>query len=369
MAKLTLPSTSVLFKIVLVVLALAVGAGAGTFSYLGFTEVREINELLTEDRERLAQLEAAPTVTPQPTPTPIPEPTPPPTSTPQPTATSITLPPRPTPQPTATPITLPPRPTPQPTATPVSFPPTPTPQPTATPIPLPPTVTPISLPPTSTPAPSWNDLYTQIRRSVVKIETSKGTGSGWVYEDGWLITAAHVTDSLREVTVHYQDSSGNAQSMKARVIGTDRLRDIAAVDISKIDLPPIEGRRDVGANDGGEPIMTVGYSSDPEVGWPSIRIGALTTVSTLWWLEGLKALETDATFDPGDSGGPILDLQGNVIGIAQATAFRTGSGQRIQGRQMAVGVLEVEDVWRQLKKGEKLNQDSDYWFNRRWEEE
>ena len=62
-------------------------------------------------------------------------------------------------------------------------------------------------------------------------------------------------------------------------------------------------------------------------------------------------------------------FRANVIGIAQATAFRTGSGQRIQGRQMGVGIQEVEDVWRQLKKGEKLNKDSDYWFERRSEED
>ena len=73
------------------------------------------------------------------------------------------------------------------------------------------------------------------------------------------------------------------------------------------------------------------------------------------WLENLKAIETDASFDPGDSGGPILDLNGNVLGIAQATVLGTGS-QRIQGRQLAVGIREVEAVWEQLKRNERLNQ-------------
>lgn len=203
----------------------------------------------------------------------------------------------------------------------------------------------------------------------MKVETGSRAGSGWVYEEGWLITAAHVVGSYRDATVRYQDSSGDEQSKKVRVIGTDRLRDIAALDISGIDLPAITKRRDVDANDGGEPIMAVGYSSDPNIGWPSLRVGVLTTVSVLSWLDDLKAFETDAAFDPGDSGGPIFDLEGNVIGIAQATAFRTGSGQRIQGRQMAVGIQEVEDVWRQLKNGEKLNRNSDYWFERRSEED
>ena len=204
---------------------------------------------------------------------------------------------------------------------------------------------------------------------MVKIETNSSAGSGWVYEEGWLITAAHLAGSRGKVTVHYLNTSGEVQSKEVRVIGTDRLRDIAAVDISGIDLPVIRGRRGVDANDGGEPIMAVGFSSDPEVGWPSVRVGVLTTVSVLYRLDGLKVFETDAAFDPGDSGGPIFDLNGNVIGISQATAFRTGSGQRVQGRQMAVGILEVQDVWEQLKDGEKLNQDSDYWFFRRLEED
>ena len=169
------------------------------------------------------------------------------------------------------------------------------------------------------------------------------------------------------VTVHYEDSEGKEQSKMVEVVGRDRLRDIAAVNIKEIALPVISGRRDVEAKDGGEAVLTVGYSSDPPIGWPSIRVGVLTTVSELSWLDNLKAIETDAAFDPGDSGGPILDLYGNVIGIAQATVLGSGS-RRIQGRQLAVGIREVEEVWEQLKNNERLNQGSDYWFYRRHED-
>ena len=82
------------------------------------------------------------------------------------------------------------------------------------------------------------------------------------------------------------------------VLGRDRLHDVAAIELKDIDLPPIPGRRDVEAKDGGEAVMTVGYSSDPPIGWPSTRVGILTTVSELPWLENLKAIETDASFDP-----------------------------------------------------------------------
>ena len=201
---------------------------------------------------------------------------------------------------------------------------------------------------------------------MVKVETIGDSGTGWVYEEGWLVTAAHVVKGYRTVTVHYQDSEGQAQSAMVNVLGRDRLHDVAAIELKDIDLPPIPGRRDVEAKDGGEAVITVGYSSDPPIGWPCTRVGILTTVSELPWLEDLKAIETDASFDPGDSGGPILDLNGNVLGIAQATVIRTGS-QRIQGRQLALGIREVEAVWEQLKRNERLNQGSDYWIYRRFE--
>ena len=112
-------------------------------------------------------------------------------------------------------------------------------------------------------------------------------------------------------------------------------------------------------------VMSVGISSSPPVGWPNIRVGAMTTLAVFSWLDDLVALETDATFDPGDSGGPIFDLNGDVIGIAQASNTTTGSGKRTQGRQMGVDISEVQAVWAQLKAGQHLNSHLNYWFWRR----
>ena len=64
MANLSVPSNSTLLKIFLAVLFLVIGGAAGTFSYLGFVELQQLNESITEDRDRLARLESAPTPTP-----------------------------------------------------------------------------------------------------------------------------------------------------------------------------------------------------------------------------------------------------------------------------------------------------------------
>ena len=63
MADLTVPSKSTLFKIFSALLLLGVVAAAGTFSYLGFVELQQLNDSITEDRDRLTLLEYAPTPT------------------------------------------------------------------------------------------------------------------------------------------------------------------------------------------------------------------------------------------------------------------------------------------------------------------
>ena len=171
----------------------------------------------------------------------------------------------------------------------------------------------------------------------------------------------------RTVTIHYVDEADVKRSKMLKVLGRDRLRDIAAIELEDIDLPPVTNRRDVEVDEIGENVLIVGFSSDALTGLPNTRAGILTTISELSWLEDLKALETDATFDPGDSGGPIFDVNGNVIGIAHGTVLSSGS-RRIQGRQLALGIREVEDVWEQLKRNERLNQGSDYWIHRRFED-
>ena len=267
-----------------------------------------------------SQPTVAPTWTPVPTWTPTAEPTwtPAPTWTPVPTDT-------PTPEPTATPV-----PTPTPTATAIRTP-TPTRVPTSTP-----TRTP-------TPAPRGLDaarMTQEARASVVEIRTSNATGTGWMYRvdrngRAWILTNEHVVGGSSSVTVRL--SSGGTR--RGTVTGFDAVRDLAVVTIccdrNWKALP-------TGSSD------NINVGSDVVVlGFPSGRIGSALSVTTgivssfgfrnesSSWL-----IQTDAAVNPGNSGGPLMNDTGEVIGIV---SYRQDPAQRENiGFAIAMRTVDVQ---------------------------
>ncbi len=293
---------------------------------------------------RVAQaLANLPTATPQPTVTPQP------TATPQSLPTSQTV---PTPLPTSTPA---PTATPQPTAT---LPAVPTPAPTVTPAP---SATPQSSP---TPAPVPSDLYSDLRLSIVKIRAGGFSGSGWAIENGWIITNEHVITGSTTVTIEVPQADGGVEVLVGTVRGFDAKRDLAAIQVEH--EAPILPTRIVVASDAGTPIMQLGYSIASTGGFPVVHTGVVTTVVRHigFVLDGgpqradegddtggVGVVVFDADADPGDSGGPVVDLQGNVVGITFGATVLTPGGKRVIGQQQATAIESIFRVWTQLKNG------------------
>ena len=220
-------------------------------------------------------------------------------------------------------------------------------------------------PPGPTPT-AWTDVWLDVADSVVLLEVDGGIGSGWVYEDGWIITAAHLVDDLRTAIVHYDAGFNNPTTVQARVAGFDYLRDLAALQImGSADLPALTNHGRVYGGSEGTEVMSLGYSSNPPVGSPNVRVGVMSTVLVMTSFDDLFVFETDASFDPGDSGGPIVDRSGAIVGMCQAAVTRTTAWQRTQGRQMALYIEEIEKAWPKLKAGIATNTGSAYWWNYR----
>ena len=66
--------------------------------------------------------------------------------------------------------------------------------------------------------------------------------------------------------------------------------------------------------------------------------------------DGVMLIVFNTGADPGDSGGPLIDYNGNVVGIVFAQVQSTGGG-RVIGTQLAISMREIEVVWEDLKKG------------------
>ncbi|MCW2973236.1 MAG: 2-alkenal reductase [Thermoleophilia bacterium] len=159
-------------------------------------------------------------------------------------------------------------------------------------------------------------------------EEATGTGSGFVIsKEGYIVTNAHVVEDAKELTVIF----GSDTPIKATLVGLDKSTDVAVIKIDP-DAKELSG-----------PLTTVDFanSKDVKVGDPVVAIGnpfsldrTLTTgvVSALQRdipsLNDYKisdVIQTDAAVNPGNSGGPLLNMQGDVIGINSQIQSKTGS--------------------------------------------
>ena len=252
---------------------------------------------------------------------------------------------------TATPVTFPN------TPTPVTFPNTPTPAPTATPQPTP---TRIRFPSTATPQPpptDFSDLFAKYVNSVFRIETSSGMGTGWLIEPGLILTNHHVVEGSTTVSVRQNQGS----LFTARVRAIDEPRDIALLsfDVSQTFLDPMAKPIPTGdayTSKIASSMMAMGYSGeltpleDGTVGPATANIGVLSGIVNFIFFD-VNNLVIDAAVDPGDSGGPVLNLDGEVVGMTRAAQAYTGSGQRVVGTFYAVAWEEIRDALPNLKRG------------------
>jgi S1-C subfamily serine protease len=170
----------------------------------------------------------------------------------------------------------------------------------------------------------WTTIYNQLKDSVVLVETDLGLASGFIYDTkGHIITNYHVIEGAYTIQVTFVD--GNVTS--AKVIGTDIYSDLAVI---KVD-PKITHLTPV----------VLGVSSDLAVGEPVAAMGnpfGLSDTLTVGVVSSLgRTMETaenyvivdiiqmDAAVNPGNSGGPLVNLKGQVVGVNNALQSETGT--------------------------------------------
>lgn len=169
---------------------------------------------------------------------------------------------------------------------------------------------------------------------------AQGFGSGFIFsEDGYIITNAHVVNNATNIVVGLQDQ----KEYTAELIGSDTLTDVALLKIAAKGLP----------------VATFGDSDTIKVGQWVLAIGApfgFDYTATQGIVSAVARnlpsetyvpfIQTDVAVNPGNSGGPLLDGDGKVIGVNSQIYSRTGG---YQGLSFAIPVNVVESVVNQLR--------------------
>ncbi|MCA1676953.1 MAG: trypsin-like peptidase domain-containing protein, partial [Actinobacteria bacterium] len=196
---------------------------------------------------------------------------------------------------------------------------------------------------------SIGEIYERAAPGVVQISAEAGqfgpqagrsTGTGFVIEDeGRILTNQHVVAGADSVTVTFSDG----EEAEARVVGSDPSTDVALLDLEDVsqELDPLE----------------LGSSESLEIGDPVVAIGSpfgLQGTVTAGIVSALDrelrapdgftidgAIQTDAALNSGNSGGPLLDGAGRVVGINSQIESRTGGN-------LGIGYAVPIDTARQI---------------------
>ncbi|MDO4904984.1 MAG: DegQ family serine endoprotease [Lautropia sp.] len=169
-------------------------------------------------------------------------------------------------------------------------------------------------------------------------EIPRGLGSGFIIsQDGYLLTNHHVVDGADEIYVTLTDK----REFKGKLIGSDKNTDVALIKIDAQQLP----------------VLAIGDPNQVRVGEWVLAIGSpfglentvtagIVSAKARETGDYLPFIQTDVAVNPGNSGGPLIDMNGRVIGINSQIYSRTGG---FMGISFAIPIDEAMRVSDQLK--------------------
>ena len=184
-------------------------------------------------------------------------------------------------------------------------------------------------------SPSPADVMENALPSIVQILTDSGSGSGFIVNDGGLVvTNQHVVEGSRNIRVRL--GTGRI-TYPGEVVERDPRLDLAYVQIdSRLEFTPIA----IGDSDEirvGEEVIAIGFPLGSELGDDA----TITTGVILAKREDLDFLQTDASLNPGNSGGPLLNGYGYVVGVNTA-GIEESDGRTISGINFAIPINEIK---------------------------
>jgi len=181
-------------------------------------------------------------------------------------------------------------------------------------------------------------------------QQSKAQGSGWVYDtSGHIVTNDHVVANATSISVMFSDGS----KYSAKVVGTDASTDLAVLKVnapsSKLHPLPVGASSKLAVGDG---VVAIGAPFGLDETVTTGIVSALNRdISSTNNFTISGAIQTDAAINHGNSGGPLLNMSGQVIGVT--TQIESDSGGN-EGVGFAVPSNTISSVASKLVKGQKV---------------
>ena len=200
----------------------------------------------------------------------------------------------------------------------------------------------------------------KIKDAVVVIESYKNgqkfsQGSGFVYkkEDkkGYILTNHHVIEGADEIKV----VNNNDQSVTAKLLGSDELSDLAVLSIDEDAVMDVATFGSSEKVEVGDTVFTVGtplgneYKGTVTKGILSGK-NRLVSVDTTTGGSVMEVLQTDAAMNPGNSGGPLVNINGEVIGVNSLKLVE----DEIEGMGFAIPIELVQSELESLEQGKEI---------------
>ncbi|WP_193214750.1 S1C family serine protease [Luteolibacter marinus] len=180
-------------------------------------------------------------------------------------------------------------------------------------------------------------------------EATQASGSGVVSTpDGLILTAAHVVEGVEEVTVVFP----NGKQTTGKVLGANLSKDIGLVRITEKGPWPYMERGKSKPLKAGDWVIAMGHSTGYDAArTPPVRFGRVVSDGPG------NFLTSDCTLIGGDSGGPLFDLDGKIVGINSSigTSLSNNNHAGVDGFETDWDRLLAGDIWGQLQMDPLLN--------------
>jgi len=189
----------------------------------------------------------------------------------------------------------------------------------------------------------------------VRFVRQRALGTGVIVDpDGYIITNAHVVEGAQRIKVILPPPAVDSplelqpihagQILEARLVGTHKQSDIALLKIEATHLPIVTLRSDVRVHQG-ELVFAIGT---PEGLRNTVTMGVVSSLARQLDADNpMVYIQTDAALNPGNSGGPLVDVDGNVIGI---NTLMLSEGGGSEGLGFAIPAAIVSFDYRNLRK-------------------